>query len=251
MQYEWENCGSPRLLIRRWAKRTGIALNKQSFFATGKASLERKGRLLILACCHHICRAKMDALSEEILQKAEKSRYGLVGQRGKKPIREKWNRHLLSGQPRALIRALEEPLSCGLGHLRHEVGRAAFDAAVENQRTVAFQAKEQERIAQCHFVREIFANPFKAIRLEPEWLTWNYSAVFRIAETIAREGCFEDVAILGDALEDAGCDDPTILDHCRGSGPHVEGCWLLDFILGHDDPTRYWRHIRPLKLQEG
>ena len=26
--------------------------------------------------------------------------------------------------------------------------------------------------------------------------------------------------------------DPDILDHCRGPGPHVRGCWVVDLILG-------------------
>jgi len=38
--------------------------------------------------------------------------------------------------------------------------------------------------------------------------------------------------ILADALEDAGCTDAAILEHCRGPGPHVRGCWVVDLILG-------------------
>ncbi len=38
--------------------------------------------------------------------------------------------------------------------------------------------------------------------------------------------------ILADALEEAGCTDAAILDHCRGPGPHVRGCWVVDLILG-------------------
>jgi hypothetical protein len=33
--------------------------------------------------------------------------------------------------------------------------------------------------------------------------------------------------IMADALEDAGCTNEVILDHCRSSGPHGRGCWLL------------------------
>ena len=40
------------------------------------------------------------------------------------------------------------------------------------------------------------------------------------------------LAVLGDALEDAGCTDADILKHCRGSGPHVRGCWVVDLLLG-------------------
>jgi hypothetical protein len=24
------------------------------------------------------------------------------------------------------------------------------------------------------------------------------------------------------------------LDHCRGPGPHVRGCWVVDLILGKE-----------------
>jgi hypothetical protein len=32
-------------------------------------------------------------------------------------------------------------------------------------------------------------------------------------------------------LEDAGCTEVALLDHCRGLGPHVRGCWVLDLSL--------------------
>jgi len=38
--------------------------------------------------------------------------------------------------------------------------------------------------------------------------------------------------ILADALQDAGCNNDDILDHCRGSGQHVRGCWVIDLLLG-------------------
>jgi hypothetical protein len=37
--------------------------------------------------------------------------------------------------------------------------------------------------------------------------------------------------ILADAIQDAGCEDATILDHCRGSSTHVRGCWVVDLVL--------------------
>ena len=42
------------------------------------------------------------------------------------------------------------------------------------------------------------------------------------------------LAILADALEEAGCDDEQILSHCRLCRDHVRGCWLLDLILGKE-----------------
>ena len=43
---------------------------------------------------------------------------------------------------------------------------------------------------------------------------------------------FDRLPILADALEDAGCDNADVLAHCRGEGPHVRGCWVVDLILG-------------------
>lgn len=42
------------------------------------------------------------------------------------------------------------------------------------------------------------------------------------------------LAILADALEEAGCTDEAILSHCRGQGPHVRGCWVVDLLLGKE-----------------
>ncbi|OWK36188.1 hypothetical protein FRUB_08751 [Fimbriiglobus ruber] len=43
---------------------------------------------------------------------------------------------------------------------------------------------------------------------------------------------FSVTPILADALQDAGCDNEDILNHLRGDGPHVRGCWALDLLLG-------------------
>jgi hypothetical protein len=42
------------------------------------------------------------------------------------------------------------------------------------------------------------------------------------------------LAVLADALEDAGCDRADILGHLRGPGPHVRGCWAVDLLLGKE-----------------
>jgi hypothetical protein len=36
---------------------------------------------------------------------------------------------------------------------------------------------------------------------------------------------------LADALEQAGCTERAILNHLRGPGPHVRGCWAVDLVL--------------------
>jgi hypothetical protein len=87
---------------------------------------------------------------------------------------------------------------------------------------------------QADLLRDIFGNPFRHVVLAPQWLTWNDGTVRRIAEEIYDNHRFADMPVLADALEDAGCDNADILAHCRGPGPHVRGCWVVDKILGKD-----------------
>jgi hypothetical protein len=39
---------------------------------------------------------------------------------------------------------------------------------------------------------------------------------------------------LADELKKASCTNQDILSHCRGLGPNVRGCWLLDLLLGKE-----------------
>jgi hypothetical protein len=93
-------------------------------------------------------------------------------------------------------------------------------------------AQEEERRYQATIVRCIFGNPFRPVTANPSWLAWNEGTVRKIAQSIYEERAFERLLILADALEDAGCDDADILAHCRGDGPHVRGCWVVDLLLG-------------------
>jgi hypothetical protein len=71
-------------------------------------------------------------------------------------------------------------------------------------------------------------------RLEPAWLSWNEGTVLKLAQSIATDGVVDQLPILADALEDAGCGDADILAHCRGGGEHVRGCWVVDLLLGKE-----------------
>ena len=43
---------------------------------------------------------------------------------------------------------------------------------------------------------------------------------------------FDDMPLLADALEEAGCTEEAILRHCREPGEHVRGCWVVDLLTG-------------------
>jgi hypothetical protein len=84
-------------------------------------------------------------------------------------------------------------------------------------------------------LRDIFGPlPFYPVTISPAVLAWSDKTVTRIAEAIYDERAFDRMPILADALEDAGCTEQTILDHCRGGGLHVRGCWVLDLLLGKE-----------------
>jgi hypothetical protein len=68
-------------------------------------------------------------------------------------------------------------------------------------------------------------------RLAASWFTWNGGAVRALARTIDEGRSFEQLPVLADALEDAGCTDDDILEHCREAGGHVRCCWVVDAIL--------------------
>jgi hypothetical protein len=77
-------------------------------------------------------------------------------------------------------------------------------------------------------LRDIFGNPFHAVTLDPSWLT---STVVYLAQQMYDSRDFSAMPILADALQDAGCENPKILEHCRGPRPHVKGCFVVDLCL--------------------
>jgi hypothetical protein len=80
-------------------------------------------------------------------------------------------------------------------------------------------------------LRDIFGNPFRPLQIDPAWLRWHDGAIVHMAQSIYDGRRFQDLPMLADALEEAGCTDPEILGHCRGPGEHMRGCWVVDLVL--------------------
>jgi hypothetical protein len=72
----------------------------------------------------------------------------------------------------------------------------------------------------------------------PEWRT---DTAVSLAQQMYDARDFTAMPILADALQDAGCDNDDILNHCRRPGVHVRGSWLVDLVLGKE-----WHQNHPL-----
>lgn len=88
---------------------------------------------------------------------------------------------------------------------------------------------ELEAQAQVQILRDLFNNPFRSISIDTNWFT---APVTALARDMYADRSFETLPVLADSLKVAGCDNADILTHCRGPGPHVRGCWVVDLILG-------------------
>jgi hypothetical protein len=97
-----------------------------------------------------------------------------------------------------------------------------------------------ERAYQCDVLRDIAGDPFRPPPpLAPAVLAWGGELVVRLAQAAYEDRVLPSgdldparLAVLADALEDAGCTEAELLGHLRGRGPHVPGCWAVDSISG-------------------
>ncbi|MDY3558546.1 hypothetical protein R5W23_005666 [Gemmata sp. JC673] len=71
---------------------------------------------------------------------------------------------------------------------------------------------------------------FEPVAFSP---TWRTETVLALARQMCEREDFSALPVLADALQDAGCEDEQILNHCRDSLPaHDCGrCWAVDLVL--------------------
>jgi hypothetical protein len=103
-----------------------------------------------------------------------------------------------------------------------------FRMTREKLRSGVWYGKKDDTV-RCGIIRCVFGNPFRPVSADPVWLT---SPVLDLARAMYESRDFAAMPILADALEEAGCDNADVLAHCRGDGPHVRGCWVVDLVLG-------------------
>lgn len=88
--------------------------------------------------------------------------------------------------------------------------------------------RRADRLRWCRLVRDVAGNPFRRLRIAPEWKT---PLVLALARRMYDDGDFSALPVLADALEESGYSEATVLDHLRGPGPHVRGCWVVDLLI--------------------
>jgi hypothetical protein len=177
----------------------------------------RKQRLFACACVRGVPAVLQDRICREVLEVSERYADGEAGV------------HELQLSESRLARVERK------GRLTPAVVEAVRTccAAVMPALLAALRACgacEKEVLRQCHLLRDIRGNPFRPVTVHPRWLRWNDGTAPKMAKAIYEGRNFADLPILADALEDAGCQDQTILEHCRGRDEHVRGCWVVDAL---------------------
>ncbi|MGE3809610.1 MAG: hypothetical protein AB7K24_33515, partial [Gemmataceae bacterium] len=77
-------------------------------------------------------------------------------------------------------------------------------------------------------------------KIQTDWITWNDRTVPKLAQAAAMEcsgGQLDSkrLAILADALEEAGCTNHDLLAHLRCPLPHLSGCWAVGSLTACTD----------------
>jgi hypothetical protein len=201
---------------------------------------ERKTRLFADACCRRLARFLAAERSRNAIEVSDLYADGLASEE-------------------QLITAVSEADAKGpdVG-VRHAIGRVGLTAAKAvifltpdlfvndvligvihtmvsaggtSPHEAAREAYRSESEAHASLLRDIFGNFFRPVTVDPSWLT---STAVSLAKQMYDARDFSAMPILADALQDAGCDSADVLDHCRGPGPHVRGCWVVDLVLGKE-----------------
>ncbi len=228
--------GEDRWLLQDAPRRTEVSearawetsTQPERMLAMLPSATERKRRLLLVACC----RACMPRLSDDLrhviwvgeLAADELAASWELRQAHELATREirsaEFGRELASDDP-------DEYLD------RQQVFELATAACAILLPTDTHSFRGAVRLPSpdiaAELLREIFGNPFRSVAFDPAWGT---DTALSLAKHIYESRDFSAMPILADALQDAGCDNDDILTHCRGNGPHVRGCWVLDLVLG-------------------
>jgi hypothetical protein len=202
-------------------------------FLVGKA-VHRKRVLFACACCRRIWLLLKDDRSRRAVEIAERSADGLASdeelataQAGALEARDAVS-VALRGADRAAIHATRVACHAVWEAVLLEIERAIADLAEAEIFGGITSTLSNVKEHQAALLHDIIGNPHRPITIDLAWRTSNVTA---LAQAIYDDRVFDRLPILADALEDAGCDNADILNHCRQPGVHVRGCWVVDLVL--------------------
>ena len=197
-------------------------------FVVGHVS-DRKLRLLACACCRRpeLWRLLQLHRATELVDVTERFADGLASWRDVSSAAEAAPAGRVSGG------SWRSPNPVRLPPSGQALRAASFVAALDAADAAWGVAREGVNLlgsTPSDLIRDVFGPlPFRPVAAAPSWRT---STVVALAAGIYAERAFDRLPILADALQDAGCENADVLDHCRGPGPHVRGCWAVDLVLG-------------------
>jgi hypothetical protein len=188
-------------------------------------------RLLACVCVRHLAARLSDRRSLFAIETAERYAQGLVGKRtlenARRAAQEVAIRHWQSWQRAA---GSEAEMRAAQAAVDTTIEKGIF-AAWEVCQSVWLADREGNAGARSGLLRELFGNPFRSPVLPEGWRGWNHGLLVRLAQHLQDEQLWEDLPVLADALEESGCRDEDILQHCRSTSGHVPGCWVLNLLL--------------------
>jgi hypothetical protein len=201
---------------------------------------DRKLRLFAVACCRRIWHLIDADYAREAIDFAEHLADGHVSDQEAHSRCLAMFDKVYGAEPKSS----HAVCACYEASVTEVMGNNAWDAACFASRSACAAASGndgpipswkqpdvEEARKQSDLLRCIFGNPFRPASIDRAWLT---QSVVALAQGIYDDRAFKDLPTLADALEEAGCTDADLLAHCRGPGPHVRGCWVVDLVLGKE-----------------
>jgi hypothetical protein len=239
---EWNRCTSPEDML-------------QFVRATGKAS-DRKLRLFAVACCRRVWDLIRPEACRQGLETAERFAEGLAGPQQLGAAYAAADEAFFylrmdtaysedaayaaaqaAARPLAVdevCRAVATATAYSAGSARSRVAGVPGEAAAYEQAEAAADAM-LARLLRCMF------GPlaFRPVALAPALLAWHDGTLGRLAQAAYEyrnvpQGTLDNgrLAVLADALEEAGLDNQEVLRHLREQGKeHYRGCWCVDLVL--------------------